>query len=119
MPLNTRLFGFLVSYQTNEVNRLPPCGISMTQMIVLSMDLSPKMKLAAILFVSALSVVFLLKSLPLLLLWICAALVKLLHLRRWSLFFLMLTATAPPVRWGIGAPVYALFAIILAVYGHP
>ncbi len=73
MPLDTRLFGFLVSYRTNEVNRVASLvAFLLTQMVVFSMGLSPRLKLAVCLFVSALSVVFLLKSLPLLLLWLCA-----------------------------------------------
>ena len=120
MSLHTRLLGLLVSYRTNEVNLAASfVAFLLTQMIVFSMDLSPKLKTTAVLFVSALSAVFLLKSLPLLLLWLCAALIKLLYLGRWSLFFLTLTAAVLPFGAGIGAPVFALFAIILAVYATP
>ena len=120
MSLHTRLFGFLVTYQTNEVNRaVSLVAFLLTQMVVFSMGLSPRIKAAAFFFVTALSVVFFLKSLPLLLLWICAALVKLLHMRSWSLFFLMLAAALLPFGGGIGAPVFALFAIVLAAYVTP
>lgn len=116
-PLDTRLFGFLVSYQTNEVNWAASLvAFLLTQMVVFSMGLSPRIKLAATFIVTALSIVFFLKSLPLLLLWICAALVKLLHMQSWSLFFLMLAAALLPFGGGIGTPIYALFAIILAAY---
>src|SRR5207245_1764608 len=117
MPLDTRLFGFLVSYQTNEVNLVASLvAFLLTQMVVYSMDLSPRLKLAACLFVSALGIVFLSKSLPLLLLWLCAILVKLLCLRSWSLFFLMFTAALLPFGAGIGTPIHGLFAIIVAAY---
>jgi hypothetical protein len=120
IPLGTRIFGFLVSYQTNEVNRIASLvSFLLTLMVVFSMELSPRVKLAAALIVSALSVVFLLKGLPLLLLWLIAVLVKLLRLRCWTLFFLTLAAALLPFGGGIGTPVYALFAIILAAYVTP
>ncbi len=120
MPLDTRLFGFLVSYQTNEVNRVASLvAFLLTQMVIFSMGLSPKVKLAAFLLVSAVSIVFLLKSLPLLLVWFCAVLIELLRLRCWSLFFLMITAALLPFGGGIGTPIYVLFAIIVAAYVTP
>ena len=119
-PLDTRLFAFLVSYQTNEVNRVASfVAFLLTQVVVLSMRLSPRLKLAAFLVVSALSVVFLLKSLPLLLLWVFAVLIKLVVLRRWSLFFIALAAAMLPFGGGIGTPIHALFVIIIAVYVTP
>ncbi len=120
LPLGTRLFGFLVSYQTNEINKLASfTAFVLTGLVVLSMGLSRRLKLAAFLFVSALSVMFLFKSLPLLLLWLFAVLVKLSRLRCWSLFFLTLTAALLPFGGGIGTPIYALFAIIMAIYVTP
>jgi len=119
-PLDTRLFGFLASYQTNEVNPVASLvAFLLTQMVVFSTGLSPRLKLAAFLFVSALSAVCLLKGLPLLLLWLVGVLMKLLQLRCWSLFFLTLTAALLPFGGGIGSPIYALFAIIMAAYVTP
>jgi hypothetical protein len=116
-PLDTRLFGFLVSYRTNEVNHAASLvAFLLTQMAVLSTRLSPRLKLAACLFVSVLSAIFVVKGLPLLLLWIAAVLIKLFRLRRWSLLFLALTAALLPLGGGIGTPIYALFAIIVAAY---
>jgi hypothetical protein len=117
MPLHTRLFGFLVSYKTNEVN-LIACAVAffLTQLTVFSMAVSNKLKLVGFLIGSALSAVFLMKGLPSLLLWICAVLIKLFLMRRWSLFFLALTAGILPLGGGIGTPMYALFAIIVASY---
>jgi hypothetical protein len=120
MPLDTRLVGFLVSYKTNEVNLVASVvAFLLTQTVVFSMELSPRVKATTFLLVSALSVLFLLKSLPLLLLWLCIVLVKLLRLRCWSLFFLTLTASLLPFGGAIGSPMYALFAIILAAYATP
>jgi hypothetical protein len=119
-PLDTRLFGLLVSYQTNEVNWVASLvAFLLTQMVIFSMELSRRLKRAALLFASALSVVFFLKGLPLLLLWLCAVLIKLLCVRSWSLFFLTLTAALLPFGGGIGTPTYALFAIIVAAYVTP
>jgi hypothetical protein len=120
MPLSTKLFGFLVSYQTNEVNRIASfVAFVLTQLVVWSMKLSPKVKFAASLCVAALSVALLFKSVPLLFLWFGAVLIKLFRMRSWSLFFLMLTAALLPFGGGIGTPIYALFAIIVAVYATP
>lgn len=117
MSLGDRLFGFLVSYQTNEVNIVASIvAFLLTQFVVLSISPSPRLKLGAFLLVSVLSGVMFLKGLPLLLLWPCAALVKLIRLRCWSLFFLVLTATMLPFGGGIGTPIYALFSVITAVY---
>lgn len=120
MSLDARLFGFLVSYQTNEVNLLASLvSFLLTLMVVFSTGLSPRLKLAACLCVSGFSVLFLLNSLPLLLLWLCAVSVKLICLRRWSLLFLTLTAGMLPFGGGIGTPIYALFAIVVAIYVTP
>jgi hypothetical protein len=117
MPLQTRLVGFLVSYKTNEVNRVASAvAFAMTQLVIYSMSISAKQKVAAVLLVCALSVLFLFDSIPILLLWICAALIKLWRSRRWSLFFLTLAASLLPFGGGIGTPMYGLFAIILSVY---
>jgi hypothetical protein len=120
IPLDTRLFGLLLSYQTSEVNLAASVvAFLLTQIVVFSMELPSRLKLAASLFAAALGVVFLLKSLPLLVLWVGAALIKLLRLRCWGLFFLTLTAALLPFGGGIGTPIYALFAIILAAYVTP
>ena len=117
MPLDTKLFGFLVSYQTNEVNRIASfVAFLLTLLVIFSMRLSTRSRFAAILFASALGVVCLLKGIPLLFLWFCVILIKLFRLRCWSLFFLALTAALLPFGGGIGTPIYVLFAIIVAVY---
>jgi hypothetical protein len=117
MPLDTRLFGFLVSYRTNEVNLVASLvAFLLTQMVVFSMKLSLKLKLTVSLILFALSAVFLWKGLPLLLLWLSAILVKLFCARSWSLFFLALVAALFPFGGGIGTPIYALFAIVIGTY---
>jgi hypothetical protein len=117
MPFNTRLFGFLVSYHTSEVNRVASfVALLLSQMVVFSMGLSRKMKIVAGLCALILSGVFLWKGIPVLLLWICAVVVKLLRLRCWSLLCLTVTAALLPFGGGIGTPIYALFAISVAAY---
>ncbi len=117
MPVSTRLAGFLASYQTSEVNLAASVfAFLLTQLVVFSMVLSPRLKLAVGIVVSVLSVAFVLTGLPLLLLWLCAALTKLCRLRCWSLAFVTLAAALLPFGGGIGTPIYALFAIIMAAY---
>jgi hypothetical protein len=116
-PLGTRLFGFLVSYQTTEINWVASLtAFLLSQVAVLSIRLSPGLKLAACLLLVVLSVALLTTGLPLLFLWLGVVLMKLLLLRRWGLFFLTLTAALLPIGGGIGTPIYALFGIIMAAY---
>lgn len=118
MSLRTRLLGSLVSYQTSEINLAASVvAFALTLLVVFSMALPARLKLAAFLGASALGLVFLTKGLPLLLLWVSAVLVKLLLSRTWSLFFMTLAAAMFPFGGGIGAPVFALFPIMAAVYG--
>lgn len=120
IPIHTRLFGFLVSYQTNEINRIASLvAFLLAQTVIFSMGLPRKARLAASLLVCALSIVFVSIHVPLLFLWIGTVLMKLFRLRYWSLFFLALAAVLLPFGGGIGTPMYAFFAIIIAVYVTP
>ena len=119
-PMATRLFAWLVSYQTNEVNRIASfVAFVISQLVILSLPISTRMKLAAVALVTALAVALFVKGLPLLLLWLAVVLVKLTILRTWSLFFLAVTAVLLPLGGGIGTPIHALFAIVVAVYATP
>jgi hypothetical protein len=117
LPFGARLIGFLISYQTNEINLIASlAAFLLSQLVVFSTGLSVKLNVAVFLVISALSVVSMLKGLPLLLVWLFAVLMKLIWLRRWSLFVLTLTALLLPFGAGIGTPIYALFAIAVGVY---
>lgn len=117
MGLDARVYGFLVSYRTNEINLIGSIlAFLLAQMAVLSMGVSTRVKLAAFFLVSILSVLFHMKSLPILLIWLSVVLIKLILVRCWRLFFLALTASLLPFGGGIGTPMYALFAIIVATY---
>lgn len=117
LPLNTRISGFLVSYQTNELNAVASLvAFALAQAVVFSMDWPAKRRIAGFLVVTALGAGFLLKGVPLLILWLCVVLVKLLLLRNRSLFLLTGAAALLPFGGGIGTPIYATFAICLAVY---
>lgn len=117
MPMDNRLFGFLVSYRTSEINVAGAAvAFIMTLLTLFSMRLSARMAVAAVVVVSGLAYFLISKDLPLLFLWPCAALVKLFRLRCWSLFFLGLAATLLPLGGAIGTPIYTLFAIIVSLY---
>jgi hypothetical protein len=119
-PATTRLYGFLVAYRTNEVNGIASVVVYLlTIAVVLSTKLGRKVKAVTTLGISALSVVFLMNSMPLLLIWLAMSLAKLMLLRNWRLFFLMLTAVLLPFGGGIGSPIHALFAIIIATFVTP
>ena len=120
MSIDTRLFGFLVTYRTNEVNAVSSLvALLLSQVVVFSMAFSSKLKAIVSILVLALSAIFFVKSIPVLFVWMLVVLMKLLYLRRWGLFFLTLTAALLPFGGGIGAPVFALFAIVVAVYATP
>ena len=117
MPIGTRLAGFLISYKTNEVNLVASfVAFLLAELTIVSMRLSAKVKLTTFLMVAILSATFVMKGWPILLIWVCVALVKLFRLSDWSLFFFTLAAALLPFGGGIGSPMYALFAIILAAY---
>ena len=116
-PVGTRLLGFLVSYQTNEVNRIASAvAFLLTQAVVVSLPHGWRVKLAFAVLATVLGAVFMRHSIPLILLWLAAAAAKLLMTRNWSLFFLALTAIVLPFGGGIGTPIHALFALIVGVY---
>ena len=117
LSFQTRLLGFLVSYKTNELNRIASIvAFLLAQMTVFSMGLSRRLSFAICVCMATLSAVCFLKNIPLLLLWLCAVLIKLLRLRLWSLLSLTVTAAVLPFGGGIGSPMYALFVIIVASY---
>jgi len=120
IPFNTKILGFLASYRTNEFNWFASIvAFLLAETILFSMAVSPIRKSMGMLILMALSVLMLLKSLPILLVWFGAVMIKLLRSRCWSLFFLMLTAAMLPFGGGTGTPIHVLFAIIVAVYVTP
>ncbi|MGA9061702.1 MAG: hypothetical protein WB341_08565 [Terracidiphilus sp.] len=117
VPFHTRLYGFLITYRTNEVNLAASlCAFLLSELVVFSMELTHRLKAMAFIVVAVLGTAFLIWHLPLLLLWFCTALIKVCRLRIWSLLFLMLTAVLLPIGAVIGAPVFGLFAVIIAGY---
>jgi hypothetical protein len=117
MPLSTRMEGFLVSYQTNEVNLFASLVAAILAVtVIVSMRMSLRSRVITSLLASGVGLMVAFKGWPVLLLWLCAVLIKLLVLRSWDLFFLTLTAALLPLGGAIGSPMYALFAIILAAY---
>ncbi len=115
--VDTRFLGFLVSYQTNEVNEIASfVAFLLTQAVVVTLEREARLRLAAMSVATVVAAVFVWKGIPLVLLWVLAVLAKLLVMRCWSLFFLALTAAVLPFGGGIGTPMHALFAIIVAAY---
>jgi hypothetical protein len=116
-PAGSRILGFLVSYQTNEVNRVASfVAFLLSQVVALSIVRQPRLRFAACVLVTILSIVFFYKGVPLLLVWFGVALIKVLHQRYWSVACLLFTAILLPFGGGIGAPSYGLFAIIVSIY---
>jgi hypothetical protein len=112
-----RFLGFLVSYQTNEVNRIASViAFLLSQVVALSIVRSPRLRFAACILLTILSIVFAYKGVPLLLVWFGVALIKVLRQRCWSVACLLSAAILLPFGGGIGAPSYGLFAIIVSIY---
>lgn len=116
-PIDRRLFAFLVTYQTNEVNRIASfVAFVLAQMVVFTMASTPQRKAIAAVIVAAAGAAFIWSGVPLIVLWLLAILAKLFTLQYWSLFFLALTAVLLPFGGGIGTPIHGLFAVIVAAY---
>jgi hypothetical protein len=115
--VSDRLYAFLVSFQTNETHWIASLlALLLAQVVILGMPLSRAPKAALGVGALAVASVFLHLEIPLLLLWLGAALAKLAMLKAWPLFFASLSAVMLPFGGGIGTPAHALFAIVLAVY---
>jgi hypothetical protein len=115
--VDTRLLGFVVSYQTNEVNLIASfVACLLTLAAVATLPNPPALKATALIAASGLGTLFVSKGIPLVVLWLLAVLVKLFAMQQWSLFFLALTAALLPFGGGIGTPIHALFALIVATY---
>ena len=113
----SRLFAFLISYQTNEVSPIASAiALAFALTVVCSLDVTNRAKVVAALAVVVAAGGFIVAGWPLVLLWVLAALLKLVWMRRWSVACLAATAVILPFGGGIGTPIHALFAIIVATY---
>jgi hypothetical protein len=118
MSAGTRLFGFLVSYQTNEVNRIASfAAFALAEVTLLSLNVANRLKWLFALGACVLALILYSAGIPLLILWVGIVSIKLAHNRMWPLLFLTLAAAILPIGGGIGTPIYALFVIILSTYG--
>jgi hypothetical protein len=119
-PLSERLIGFVVSYRTNEVNTIASMVAGLFAILTvrsLGPGVGPKSVLTAATFV--LCICFWAASAPLLILWIFVTLGKLVWMRRWAYGCMLVVAALLPLGTGIGAPIYGLFAIIVAAFVLP
>ncbi len=117
VPLATKLYGGLVSYRTSEVNAVASLvAFILAQFTLQSIGLRAKVRWSAAAALSVLAVIFYMNGLAVLLLWLGVVLIKLVRLRDWCLFFLLLGAALLPIGAIIGSPVFGLFAIVIAVY---
>lgn len=115
--VDSRMFAFLVSYQTNEVHPIASLvAFGLAQAVAWSASVPTRAKWIASLAVAVASAGFVAAGWPLVLLWVLAAVLKLAAMRRWSVALLAAIAAILPFGGGIGTPIHALFAIILAAY---
>lgn len=116
-PMDRRLAGFLASYRTNEVGvAVSFVAFLLAEAVSLSTVASARNRVIASLACAALSAVCFLSHIPVLLVWVLFSLLKLIHLRQWRLFFLLLAATLFPLGGVTGTPIHSLFALILSTY---
>ena len=116
-PLGDRLTGLLVSYRTNEINRIASLvAFALTQAVAFSLPISDRLKLSVAAILASLGALGFAVGIPVVLLWVLVALAKLIWLRNWSLVFLLATALLLPFGGGIGTPMHGLFALITAAY---
>ncbi len=115
LSISTRLVGCLISYKTIEVNVLGSLiSFALSLIVGFGVQTTARAKTLLLSIIVVAGVLCFIESLPLSLLWICIAILNLLSRRKWSLMSLSVTAALLPFGAAIGAPVFALFAIILA-----
>jgi hypothetical protein len=112
-----QLSGALASYETIEVNHI----VSVVAMLFAlttawSVPIEKRWRGVCVLAVGLICLLLVKLQLPLLLAWLAIALVKLLFCGRWRLAAMLAAAGLFPLGGGIGAPIYGLFAVILACY---
>lgn len=116
-PLGERLFAFVASYQTNEVNRVASVvAFALSMVTVAGARVSPRWKIVAAAAVTLLAALCLRNGIPLVLVWVGASAFKLLTLRQWRLMGLLGTVSLFPFGGGIGSPIHSLFALIVCTY---
>src|SRR5262249_3167944 len=107
----------VVSYRTNEVNTIASLVAATLACITpLTIPLGRRTRVLLVAILSFLAVSFFYLKIPVLLLWIIAALAKLLYRRSWGLAMGFVGVVLLPYGGRIGGPVYALFPIVLAVF---
>lgn len=117
VSFQTRVAGFMETYRSNEFFPLAIfAAFVLSEVLVLSLDLDRKAKLILGLGVAALSCLLAVAHVPLLLLWMALACLKLLFARRWGLLFLLGGAGLLPIGGIIGAPVFGLFALVVTAF---
>lgn len=115
--LSARFSGFLASYKTIEVNWMASVVAMLFALATAwSMPVGRAWRGISVLAVGGICLVLLRLQLPLLLAWLAIALVKLMAGGYWRLAAMLLGASLFPLGSGIGAPVYGMFALILACY---
>src|SRR5688572_19194784 len=110
-------FGFIATYQTNEVNGVASLIALMLALVTaFSMDFSARLKFVIAAGIAATAMVFWSLNLPIILLWVGVAALKLVISRNWELAVPLVVTALLPYGAGIGAPVYALYTITLTVF---
>lgn len=117
IPPAARLHGFVTSYRVNEVHAVASAvAYLLTLAALMGMPVRMAAKAASALCFSLCTLLFVVSGLPVVLLWCGAVILKLMAMRSWRLLSLAVTAVLLPFGGGIGSPMYALFAIIVATY---
>lgn len=118
--LSSRWHAWLVSYQTSEVNAVASAlALVLAEATVFSLPWTLRARVLAAALVAVAGALLARAGIPLLLLWLLVVQAKLvLHASR-ALFFLSVTTVLLPLGAGIGSPIHALFALVVAVYAVP
>jgi hypothetical protein len=113
----SRLSGWVASYKTIEVNYIASAVAMLVALVTAwSVPLARYWRGMSLLAVGLTCLLLLNLQLPLLLVWLAIALVKLMFGGRWRLAAMLFSASLFPLGSGIGAPIYGLFAVMLACY---
>ncbi len=118
--LSNRWHAWLVSYQTSEVNAVASViALVLAEATVFSLPWTLRARTLTAVLVAVAAAPLARAGIPLLLLWLLVVQVKIVLLGNRALFFLSITAVLLPLGAGIGSPIHALFALVVAVYTVP
>jgi len=115
IPFADSVKGLFVSYKMVEINKISSMfSLLLVIITVFSIQLPVFARLLSIFLCLCVSVVLLVKfSVPVLMVWVVVCMIKMLVMRKWSIFLLIAGAGLFPLITGLGSPTYTFLALMV------